>query len=86
MQDGPIPLLHLRTNETFFDKGNEGDQSDMGSDESRILSILPDEGLKLAIVHDQDGVLEVDVPSDIMAGLLSKLKEVAPKCSATRHA
>lgn len=76
LQDGPVPLLHLRSNKTFLDKGSEGDEPEMNS----ILAAVPDEGLQLALVQEQDGALDVEVSCEIMASLLSKLK-AAVNCS-----
>ncbi|CAK9059552.1 unnamed protein product [Durusdinium trenchii] len=75
-EDGPVPLLHLRSNKTFLDKGSEGDEPEMNS----ILAAVPDEGLQLALVQEQDGALDVEVSCEIMASLLSKLK-AAVNCS-----
>lgn len=77
-QDGPTPLLHLRSNKTFVENGAESDESEMAA----ILSALPDEGLQLAIVRDKDGILDVEVTCEIMNGLLSKLKHAGANFTA----
>ena len=40
----------------------------------QVLSALPDEGLLLALVSEQDGTFDVQVTCEIMTGLLGKIK------------
>ena len=76
LQDGPTPLLHLRSNKTFT---LVPDAHDTSTEEpaSKLLSALADEGLLLAKVIERDGCHEVQVPCELMADLIAKVREIA---------
>ncbi|CAE6972441.1 unnamed protein product [Symbiodinium sp. CCMP2456] len=75
-EDGPTPLLHLRSNKTFT---LVQDAHDTSTEEpaNKVLSALADEGLLLAKVIERDGCHEVQVPCELMADLIAKVREIA---------
>ena len=50
------------------------DERESEGEMKELLSALPDEGLQLASVEEQDGLLEVHVTCEIMAILLEKIR------------
>ncbi|CAJ1378104.1 unnamed protein product [Effrenium voratum] len=78
-EDGATPLLHLRSNKTFVtpDASMDAEPEFVSS----VLSTLPDEGLLLSIVVEENGSWDIRVTREIMADLESKVNAVR-SCSA----